>query len=84
MAPAQHAWAFLAHGTEAMGRVKTVAQFCITDSAGGAVVMGSACRCTTCHLPSSSGLRIIVERTAYGVTSSRSPILASARSSCTT
>jgi hypothetical protein len=30
----QHAWAFLAYGTGAMGRVKTVAQFCITDSAG--------------------------------------------------
>jgi len=34
---------------------------CMTDSAGWAVVMGSAWRCTTFHSPS-SGLKIILER----------------------
>src|SRR5215211_4741204 len=45
--------------------------------------MGSAWRCTTFHSPS-SGRKIIVERTAYGMSSSLAPILASARSICTT
>jgi hypothetical protein len=57
--------------------------FCITDSAGWAVVMGSACRCTNFHSPSLS-LKILVARKAYGLISSLAPILAFARSIPTT
>ena len=52
---------------------------CITDSAGWAVVIGSACRCTTFQVPS-SGLKIVVTLRANGVMSSLAPSLAMTRS----
>lgn len=52
---------------------------CIIDSAGRAVVIGSACRCTTFQVPS-SGRKIIVTRRGNGTLSSLPPTLPSVRS----